>query len=144
MGGDKFNEFKVDLTKQVFFGSGPNDPSGPFPLMFELLIATLLSPFASGFVFFFAMVGQTLNVDIPLQAYFFVVPVGLVAMAAPISPAGIGVGQAAFLALFNMYLGYNSTVGPTAATANQIIMLMWGLFGSIFYFRRKKPQLTPA
>ena len=98
----------------------------------------------SCFVFFFVLVGHWMNVDIPLQAYFFVVPVGLVAMAAPISPAGIGVGQAAFLALFNMYLGYNSTVGPTAATANQIIMLLWGLFGSIFYFRRKKPQLTPA
>ncbi len=93
---------------------------------------------------FFIMVGQAMNVDIPVQAYFFVVPVGLIAMAAPIAPAGIGVGQAAFLALFNMYLGYNSPVGPTAATANQIVMLMWGLFGSIFYFRRKKPQLAES
>lgn len=93
-------------------------------------------------VSFFVMVGQAMNVNIPIQAYFFVVPVGLIAMAAPIAPAGIGVGQAAFLALFNMYLGYNSPVGPTAATANQIVMLGWGLFGSIFYFRRKRPQFT--
>lgn len=95
-------------------------------------------------VLFFIMVGQAMNVEIPLQAYFFVVPVGLIAMAAPIAPAGIGVGQAAFLALFNMYLGYNSPVGPTAATANQIVMLIWGIFGSIFYFRRKKPSFAEA
>lgn len=93
-------------------------------------------------VIFFVMVGNMMGVDIPVQAYFFVVPVGLIAMAAPIAPAGIGVGQAAFLALFNMYLGYNSTIGPTAATANQIVMLMWGLLGSIFYFRRKRPEFV--
>jgi len=110
-----------------------------------LIVCLLLSMISQACtVGFFIMVGQAMSVEIPVQAYFFVVPVGLIAMAAPISPAGIGVGQAAFLALFNMYLGYKSPVGPTAATANQIVMLMWGLFGSIFYFRRKKPRFSEA
>ncbi len=91
-------------------------------------------------VLFFILVGEAMSAPIPWQAYFFIVPVGLIAMAAPISPAGIGVGQAAFLGLFTMYLGYKSPVGPTAVTANQIVMLSWGVFGSLFYFRRKKPD----
>lgn len=122
---------------EVFYGYRGHNKILVFGLLLSLLSQSLG-------VSFFILVGQSMNVEIPVQAYFFVVPVGMIAMAAPIAPAGIGVGQAAFLALFNMYLGYNSPVGPTAATANQIVMLMWGLFGSIFYFRRKRPQLTPA
>jgi uncharacterized protein (TIRG00374 family) len=106
------------------------------------LVLSLISQICT--VIFFMMVGSAMKVPVSPQAYFFVVPVGLIAMAAPIAPAGIGVGQAAFLALFNMYLGYNSTIGPTAATANQIVMLIWGLFGAVFYFRRRKPVWAEA
>ena len=41
-------------------------------------------------------------VEIPWSTFFLVVPLGLVATAIPISPAGIGVGQAAFFALFQL------------------------------------------
>ncbi|MGE3973485.1 MAG: lysylphosphatidylglycerol synthase transmembrane domain-containing protein [Bdellovibrionales bacterium] len=106
-----------------------------------LFLALILSVISQSIaVIFFILVGEAMGAAIPWQAYFFIVPVGLIAMAAPIAPAGIGVGQAAFLALFTMYLGYQSTIGPTAITANQIVMLSWGVFGSIFYFRRKRPD----
>ena len=56
-----------------------------------------------GFVYAIAQaMGET---TIPISAYFFLVPVGTVVQALPISPAGIGVGQAAFFFLFNHYLG---------------------------------------
>ena len=106
--------------------------------LFLTLVLSIVSQTVA--VSFFILVGEAMNANIPWQAYFFIVPVGLIAMAAPIAPAGIGVGQAAFLALFTMYLGYQSTIGPTAVTANQIVMLSWGVFGSVFYFRRKRPD----
>src|SRR5205807_6074080 len=40
--------------------------------------------------------------DMPLGQFFLVVPLGMVTSAIPISPAGIGVGQAAFFALFQI------------------------------------------
>lgn len=78
--------------------------------------------------------------DIPLSVYFFLVPVGTVVQALPISPAGIGVGQAAFFFLFKFYLGEDSQLGPTAVTLTQLLSFAWGLLGAFFYLRRKKPE----
>lgn len=87
------------------------------------------------------VVGQAMGMtDIPLGIYFFLVPVGTVVQALPISPAGIGVGQAAFFFLFNMYLGKESQVGPTAVTTIQLISFFWGLFGAYFYLRRSRHE----
>jgi len=86
------------------------------------------------FVYFIALsMGET---GIPFSAYFFLVPVGLVATSLPLSPAGVGVGQAAFYFLFNAYLGQVSQVGPTAITALQVTQFLWGLLGAFFYLRR--------
>jgi hypothetical protein len=60
----------------------------------------------------------------------------------PIAPAGIGVGQVAFLFLFKFYLGKETPLGPTAATAMQVFSFAWGLVGAIFYLQRKKPQIA--
>lgn len=77
--------------------------------------------------------------NISLLSYFFVVPIGLTLSAIPIAPpGGIGVGQAAFLYLFNIYLGYNSTIGPTVITVNQFISISISSLGLYFYLVRKK------
>jgi hypothetical protein len=70
--------------------------------------------------------------------------IGIIVQALPISPAGIGVGQAAFFFLFNLSLGKESQLGPTAITMIQIMQFMWGLVGAYFYLQRKKPGLEPA
>ncbi|HEX4925720.1 MAG TPA: lysylphosphatidylglycerol synthase transmembrane domain-containing protein [Bdellovibrionales bacterium] len=89
-------------------------------------------------VSFFWLIGGALEArPISWDSYAFVVPLGLIAMAAPIAPAGIGVGQAAFFVLFNWYLGFESQLGPAAVTAYQIVSISWGLLGAYFYFRRK-------
>lgn len=107
--------------------------------------ATILSVFSQlpmvGFVY---VVARSMGVnEIPLTIYFFLVPVGTVVTALPISPAGIGVGQAAFYFLFSLYLGTSSQLGPTAATLIQVMNFCWGLVGAYFYLHRKKP-VVPA
>lgn len=93
------------------------------------------------FVTFVVAIGWAMGVrEIPLMVYFFLVPVGTVVMALPISPAGIGVGQAAFYFLFSLYLGKQSQIGPTAVTVMQVTNFVLGLVGAVFYLSRKKPQ----
>ncbi len=93
-------------------------------------------------VAFIVAIANAMGVEgIPLMVYFFLVPVGIVVLALPISPAGIGVGQAAFYFLFSLYLGKSSQLGPTAVTAMQIINFAWGLVGAYFYLHRKRPDV---
>ena len=82
--------------------------------------------------------------SIPLSVFIFIVPVGLVVQALPISPAGIGVGQAAFYFMFNLYLGHESQLGPTAMTVMQMVSLLWGLVGAYFYLTLRKPAALAA
>jgi glycosyltransferase 2 family protein len=105
-----------------------------------LVIATLMSVLNQLLMIAFVyVIGQALGADIPLRIYCFLVPLGSVVQALPLSPAGIGVGQAAFLFLFNLYLGGESILGPTAVTAAQASSFFWGIVGAFFYLQRKKP-----
>lgn len=105
-----------------------------------LFLAMLMSGFNQILLVAFTVaIGEAMGIDIPLAAYFFLVPIGTVAQALPISPAGIGVGQAAFFFLFNLYLHTESQLGPTSVTAMQLSSFAWGLLGAFFYLRRKKP-----
>lgn len=94
-------------------------------------------------VFFFVIAGNGLGYhDVPLSIYFFVAPIGFMVTAIPISPAGVGVGQAAFFYLFNTVLGYESQLGPTAITAFQLANFFYGIIGAFFYLslQRKMKQ----
>ena len=75
--------------------------------------------------------------DIPAKTYFLVAPLGFMATAIPVSPAGVGVGQAAFYFLFNIYTGHASEIGPTSITAFQVGTFLMSLLGAFFYLRRK-------
>lgn len=86
-------------------------------------------------ILFVAAIGHQLGEEIPLAIYFFLVPIGTVAQALPISPAGIGVGQTALMFLFRLHLHHDSPVGPVSITATQIASLAWGLVGAYYYLR---------
>ncbi|MEI6092985.1 MAG: lysylphosphatidylglycerol synthase transmembrane domain-containing protein [bacterium] len=74
-------------------------------------------------------------------AYFFIVPLGLITMAIPITPAGIGVGQAAFLKLFEWAMGIKTTIGADAITIWQVLFILISLFGAVFYISYKKEEV---
>lgn len=69
-----------------------------------------------------------------------VTPLGFLVMSIPISPAGIGVGQVAYLFLIQQVTGRTSDFGPTAISAFQLGLLFWSLFGGWFYLTIKKPK----
>lgn len=82
--------------------------------------------------------------DVPANIFFLVAPLGFMATAIPISPAGVGVGQAAFYFLFNIYTGQTSEVGPTTITAYQVGTFLVSLLGAFFYLRRKDKVRTES
>lgn len=98
---------------------------------------------------FFVVAGYGLGFsEVPLSVYFFVVPIGFMVQAIPISPAGVGVGQAAMLFLFNVALSTQSQVGSLTVTAFQIAGFLYGLIGAVFYLgishKMKNPETTDA
>lgn len=113
----------------------------PAVIWMAIFYSVLSQVAAMAFIFLVAVaVGET---SLPLGTYFFAVPIGFIVAALPISPAGIGVGQVAFLVLFQLYSGQSSVLGQTAITAFQVILLLWGLLGAYFYMQRKKPEVIP-
>jgi uncharacterized protein (TIRG00374 family) len=90
----------------------------------------------------FVVAGSAMGYDVPLSTYILCVPLGLIATSLPIAPAGLGVGQAVFLFLFNWATGTESTLGPNLITVNQALSLGLGLIGAVLYFTRKKPALA--
>jgi uncharacterized membrane protein YbhN (UPF0104 family) len=89
-------------------------------------------------VLFLVLVGNMAGfVEVSTKTYFLVAPIGFMATAIPISPAGVGVGQAAFYFLFNIYTGTTTELGPTCITAFQVGTFILSLTGAFYYLRRK-------
>ncbi len=79
----------------------------------------------------------------PLFVYLFAMPLALLATTLPLAPAGIGVGQAAIYFLIKHQTGVESDVGPNIMTLFQMMSLMWGLLGAVFYVKMKINVLLP-
>lgn len=77
------------------------------------------------------------------ERFFFLIPLGLIATAIPVSPGGIGVGQAVFLALFTWYGGLEPSLGPTLITIYQVMTALISLIGAVLYFMRKSHGAVP-
>lgn len=84
--------------------------------------------------------GKALGAEIAPSTYFLLVPLAAAATALPISPAGVGVGQAAAYFLFSLYAPADAQVGPIGFTVLQACLLLWGLAGAILYIRKKQTQ----
>ncbi len=68
------------------------------------------------------------------------IPMGFVANSLPITPGGLGVGEAAFDQLFQM-AGF--TGGAVAILGWRVLMIMIGLPGIVFYLLDKKQAVVP-
>jgi uncharacterized membrane protein YbhN (UPF0104 family) len=66
------------------------------------------------------------------------VPLGFIANAFPFTPGGLGVGEAAFDALFRM-AGLRG--GSAVMLGWRLIMLLTGLIGAVFYLQGKKQMI---
>lgn len=73
--------------------------------------------------------------------YFLLVPVGLLTTAIPVAPAGLGVGHAAFDALFSLV---GSSHGPEMFTMLVTVQILFNLSGIIFYLRSPKLEPEPV
>ncbi len=74
----------------------------------------------------------------------FVVPLGLATTALPVSPGGIGIGQAAFYTLFRWMLPGQGSLGSDAFTIYQMVLLSVSLSGIVFYVRYTRTAVPPA
>ena len=81
----------------------------------------------------------------PASLVFFAFPLGMLAISVPITPAGVGVGQAAFYAVCNMAVPGSGSAGANAFTVFQAVVIpvyMLGLFPYLVY--RKQVAAIPA
>ena len=87
----------------------------------------------------FYIITRALGFDLlGVYAYFFIVPIGMITTAIPITPAGIGIGQAAFLKLFEWSLGAKTTVGADAITIWQALSIIIFMIGGYFYITYRR------
>lgn len=95
-------------------------------------------------VFFGWALRSILGESIEWSTLFFIVPVGFMVMAIPLTPAGVGVGQAAFYFLFQNFSKIDTQSGPAVITAFQFMQFLWGLLGAYFYLTRRSELLETA
>lgn len=95
---------------------------------------SLLSQTALIMVVYFT---STLVLEVPLSlsTVYFAVPLGMMVSAAPIAPAGIGVGQVAMFSFFQMLNAPDPNIGTTGITVIQLMLFAWGILGSYYYIR---------
>jgi hypothetical protein len=82
--------------------------------------------------------------DVSVGYFFLLVPLGLVATAIPISPAGIGVGQAAFFALFHIVSGSHAVMAADAFTVFQLAVILVSLGGFCWYLPYRDVKVRAA
>ena len=92
----------------------------------------------TGTILIFYYIGQSMNLEMDLAGYFFVVPIGLTVSAVPLLPGGIGVGQVAFYTLFAWTGSQSPELGGTLCTTFQVYTMLFNAIGSVFYFRFKR------
>jgi glycosyltransferase 2 family protein len=81
---------------------------------------------------------------IPVAQFFLVVPLGMMTCAIPISPGGVGVGQAAFFALFRIVAPAYAAAGTDAFTVFQVVYLVVCLSGMYWYLSYKRLDVDKA
>ncbi len=82
--------------------------------------------------------------DVPLPYIAFIAPLGLLTTALPVTPGGLGVGQAAFYALFELLLPGRGTLGANAFTVYQFVLAMVCLTGLYFHFAYRGALAAPG
>jgi len=92
-------------------------------------------------IFFMYNVVQALHIQPPPFLIFFALCCfGILASAIPLTPAGIGVGQAAFYFLFSSFSKELAEAAVTAVSLFQLFQLFFSLFGGLFFSIKTQPK----
>jgi uncharacterized membrane protein YbhN (UPF0104 family) len=115
----------------------------PWPLIAAVLLSCTahLATVACFFV-----VGRALGeTTLGLGRYVFLVPIGLMVNAIPGSPAGIGIGEAAYEKLFAIALGSAAaSPGADICVVWRAITIAWNLVGGAVYVFHRRGEADPA
>lgn len=102
-----------------------------------LLLSTALSMVVHLFIISaIGVIGVGLGLSLSFEAYFAVVPIGLIASALPIAPAGLGVTEATFV-YFLAGVGVTKSRALSLAFLQRIAQLLISLIGGICLARFK-------
>ncbi|MEM7645905.1 MAG: lysylphosphatidylglycerol synthase transmembrane domain-containing protein [Pseudomonadota bacterium] len=108
----------------------------------KIVVPFLLSLVGQGLVMgIAALLVFSAGVSLSLWMILLIFPFGFLATILPISPAGIGVGQAAFFFLFDKVAGQGE-FGVLIITFIQAIQFLVGLLGGLFFVLYKKETTT--
>ena len=114
---------------------------GKWHYIYVSLLMTFVTQSITISIFYFA--ARALGFyDIPLKTFFLAVPLGMLVMALPLTPAGVGTSQAAFLLMFQ-WIGVPSNFsGSDVRTVVQIIVVTTSLVsGFWFYIKYKRGSI---
>jgi uncharacterized protein (TIRG00374 family) len=107
----------------------------PAPLVWAMLLS-VPAQVAACLAFF--LCGRALgSSSLSVIDSVLVVPLGFTAMALPLAPAGIGVGQMAFYSLFALLLGAPGTAGSSISLVFQVVYLAVAATGLLFYLLQR-------
>lgn len=135
-----FSKIPLILKMQKAFGVFRSYGKSPLSIISTGILSFIAQVFS---ILFLAYVGNKAGIlDLPLEAYFFLAPLGFIATAIPISPSGIGVGQAAFLFLFDTYSNQKTELGALIITVFQVTSFAMALIGAYFYMTGKHQKTS--
>jgi len=99
--------------------------------IFIVLLSLILQAIS---IYFMSLVVESLGLQIPSYLVFFSLSCfGFLASAIPITPAGIGVGQAAFYLLFATFSDELGKASVTAISALQLFQFFYALVGGLLF-----------
>ncbi|MBC7465721.1 MAG: flippase-like domain-containing protein [Bdellovibrio sp.] len=130
--GSKENKILLTLQKMVTsfdltFTSFRNKKLVSFTVLLSLVLQVIS-------IYFMSLVVESLGVSIPSYLIFFsLCCFGFLASAIPITPAGIGVGQAAFYFLFAAFSEDLGKAAVTAISALQLFQFFYAIIGGIIF-----------
>jgi uncharacterized protein (TIRG00374 family) len=81
--------------------------------------------------------------DMPLERFLLIVPLGLISTVIPLSPGGVGIGQAAFYALCEALSHGTGAAASNAFTVYQTLQVAVYLSGVVSYLSHKHIDVVP-
>ncbi|MGH9783781.1 MAG: lysylphosphatidylglycerol synthase transmembrane domain-containing protein [Terriglobia bacterium] len=88
----------------------------------------------------FVLFGWALQIQVPVMSYLMLVPLGILVTAIPVSPAGLGVGQVAFLGLFHLV---GTAQGANLFTLYMASYVVINLAGALLYLFPLQGEIPP-